>query len=271
MGVFGPRIFVFDELFTADQTLRGQARAVREAAGDLTVPAGDLPPEARSVLSGLGALRGRLERAADALTEAATTLGQIGAAAQRADSAGWLAGFGASLRSNVLPPGAHGPLGPYPWVFGRLTSLNSAAGTMLRHRYGYPWVKDGDHWRVNGSGPRLHPRLRTWADRASKAGKVAGPAAIAANSLNNRLRDGASLPKASAGAVGESATVFGCATAGAKLGAAAPVPHPLAKGALAVGGGVVGGAACSGPGKWVGDKVSGGASKVAGFVGKILP
>jgi hypothetical protein len=156
-------------------------------------------------------------------------------------------------------------------VFGRLAFLNNSAGTLLRHRYGYPWVKEGDHWRVNGSGPRLHPRLRTWADRAAKAGKVAGPAGIAANALNNRLRDGVSLPKASAGAVGESATVFACATAGAKAGAAVPVPHPLAKGALAVGGGVVGGAACSGPGKWVGDKFSDAADEVAGFVGKIVP
>lgn len=270
MGAFGPRIFVFDELFTADQTLRGRARAVREAAGDLTVPPGRLPPEAQSVLSSLGALRGRLERAADALVEAASTLGQVGVAAQRADAPGLLDPFWASLRGNVLPPGEHGPLGPYPWVFGRVTFLTSAATTMLRHRYGYSWVKDGDHWRVNGSGPRLHPRLRTLADRASKAAKVGGPAATAVNSLNNRLRDGASLPKAAAGTVGESATVLGCASAGAKLGAAAPVPHPLAKAGLVIGGGVVGGAACSGPGKWVGDKVSDGASAVFGFVKKAV-
>jgi len=282
MGVFGTRIFVFDELFAADQSLRGQARAVLTAAGELTLPSAGLPPEARSAVAGLAGLRGRLERAADALTEAAIALGQTGAAAQRADSAGWLDSFGTSMRDNLLPPGGYGPLGIAPWLFGRLGFLVDGGSTLLRHRYGYPWVKDGNHWRVNGSGPRLHPLLRPWADRAAKAGRLAGPAAVAGMSLNERLKNGASVPKAAAGAVGETATVFGCATAGAKAGAAVPIPHPIAKGALVVGGGVVGGAACSGPGKWVGDKVSDGAShvadkvgdgakKVVGVVGKIVP
>lgn len=269
MAAFGLRIFVFDELFTADQTLRDQARTVRDAAGDLTVPAGDLPPEAQSVLAGLGALRGRLERAADALVEAASTLGRIGAAAQRADSPGPLKSFGMALRSNVLP-GETGPLGPYPWVFGRLVFLNDAATTMLRHRYGYPAAKGGNHWRVYGSGPRLRPQLRTVADKAARMGRLANPLAIGASTLNSRLRAGGSAPRVAAGTVAESATVLGCASAGVKVGAAAPIPHPLAKGALVVGGGALGAAACSPVGKWVGDKASDGADAVVRGAGKVV-
>ncbi|MEU8386030.1 hypothetical protein, partial [Streptosporangium sp. NPDC048865] len=215
--------------------------------------------------------RGRLERAADAMVAAAGLFGQTEAAAKKADTPGMMAAFGTSLKENVVPPGEHGPLGPYTWMFGRLTFLNGALGTTLRHRYGYPHAKDGKHWRVNGSGPRLHPQLRTWADRAAKAGKVAGPLGLYAHTLNNRLRDGASVPKATAAAAGESATVFACATAGAKAGAAVPIPHPMAKGALVVVGGLGGGAACSGPGKWVGDRVADGAGKVGDFVKDMLP
>ncbi|MER5643742.1 hypothetical protein [Streptosporangium sp. NPDC002524] len=278
MSRFNLRIFVFDELFSADQSLRGHARVVREAATDLTVPAGGLPPEAQAALNGLAALRGRLEHAADAMVAAAGSFGQTGAAARKADTPGVLAGFGRSLKENVVPPGEYGPLGPYTWMFGRLTFLQGALDKMLRHRYGYPHAKDGRPWRVNGSGPRLHPRLRTWADRAAKAGKVAGPLGLYANSLNNRLRNGASVPRETAGAAGEAATVFACATVGAKAGAAVPIPHPAAKVGLAIGGGLVGGAACSRPGKWVGDrvadgadKVADGASKVGGFVKDVLP
>ncbi|MFC4533077.1 hypothetical protein [Sphaerisporangium dianthi] len=271
MSAFNLRIFVFDELFAADESLRGQARRVREAAADLTMQPGDLPPEAQQVLAGLPSLRGRLERAADALTAAAESFGETGTAAKKADRPGIVPAFGKALKENFAPPGEHGPLGPYTWLFGRLTAVNSTAIKLLRHRYGYPHAQNGPPWRTLLAGPKLHPQLRTLVDRADKIGKVAGHAGRTVHAFNNRLRDGASVGKATAGALGESATVGACAMVGAKAGAAVPIPHPGVKLGLGIGGGIVGGAACSAPGKWVGDKVADVAGKAGRLVKDLLP
>jgi hypothetical protein len=261
------QVFVFDELFGADQDLRAQARQVREAADGLVVRVGGLPPEAQSIVAGLGGLRGRLERAADQLAAAGSAIGQVRADVMRADAPGWLPQIRDAFRGNVLPPGGYGPLGPFPWLAGRMAWATGAGATFLKHRYGYPWADDGRHWRVNGSGPRLHPQLRGPVDAAAKVGKVGGAGATFASALSRRLKEGSSVPKAAAGAAGETGSVLGCAAAGARAGAAVPIPHPVAKGALVVGGGVVGGAACSAPGKWVGDRVSDGVGAVGKGVG----
>jgi hypothetical protein len=103
--VFGLRVFDIGELFAADQSLRGRARTVREAASDLRVDTGGLPPEAQSIVATADALRGRLTRAADSLAEAASALGQTGADAKHADNPGPLTITKAllSLASGELP------------------------------------------------------------------------------------------------------------------------------------------------------------------------
>jgi len=265
---YGLRVFVFDELLGADEDLRRQARTLNEAAGDLAIDVPGLPPEARSAVAGLPGLAARLEGAARELLAAAADLGQAGVDARHADAAGWLLDLWQALRSKATPQG--GPLGLAPWVFGALAGAVSAAAKLARHQYGYPWVKDGHKWRLNGSGPRLHPLLRPWAERAATAGKAGGAAATFALALNRRLREGASVPRAVGGATGESGTVLACAGAGARAGLAAPIPHPLAKGAVVVGGGIVGGAACTGPGRWVGDKASWVGGTVADGVKKLF-
>jgi hypothetical protein len=93
----GPSIFVFDELFEADQELRRHARTVDEAAYGLTVPAAGLPPEAQPIVAGVRALRGTLERAAEGLTSAAAAFGQAEADARRADAPGLLTYLKAGL------------------------------------------------------------------------------------------------------------------------------------------------------------------------------
>jgi hypothetical protein len=265
---YGLRVFYFDELLGADEGLRRQARTLTEAAGDLAIDLPGLPPEGQAAVAGLAGLSARLEAAARELLAAATALGQAGADAQLADAAGWLVDLWQGLRGKAIPE--TGPLGFAPWVFGALAGGLGAAARLVRHRYGYPWVKHGHKWRINGSGPRLHPLMRPWAERAATAGKAGGAAATFAIALNRRLREGASVPRAVGGATGESGTVLACAGAGVRAGAAAPIPHPLAKGAVVVGGGIVGGAACTGPGRWVGDKASWVGGKVSDGVKKIF-
>ncbi|MGH3663452.1 MAG: hypothetical protein ACRDT8_21135 [Micromonosporaceae bacterium] len=258
MTLPGVLVFAFAELFGADQNLRSQARAVGEAAADLNVDVGGLPPETASVLAGLHGLRGRLQSAQDALIAAGAELGSLGADAQRVD-AGWLGLMWQTLRATVIPPGDPGPLGPTPWWVQRLGLGGGALMTFLRTRYGTPlWVTEGPKWRTYGSGPRLHPQLQRLADKLDGPLKWGGFAAGAAGAFSRRLDQGASVPEATGGAVGESGTMFACATGAARGAMAAPIPHPLAKGGAVLGAGIIGGAACSGPGRWVGDRFSDG-------------
>ncbi|MFF3853579.1 hypothetical protein [Micromonospora sp. NPDC002575] len=263
-GFSGVRVFVFGELFDLDQRLRGQARALGEVAGDLHLDTGPLPPEAQAVVAGLKGLAGLLDRAADTLLAAATAFGQTGADASRADLLDPFTPMLASLKGKVVPPGGYGPLGPYPWLGGQAAFLGGTAATMLRSHYGYRhWVKDGPKWPINGSGPRAHPEVRQAIDRTARIAKIGGLAASAAGSGSRRLKEGASVPEVAAGTAAETATVRACATAGAQLGVAAPIPHPLVKGGAIVAGGVIGGTACSGPARWVGDRASDAAGEVA--------
>src|SRR6478609_1394703 len=87
MDIAGLRVFVFDELSTADEDLRAQGRRARAAAADLEVSTGGLPSEAAGALAALRGLRSRLERAADALTAAGRALGEVAADARHADRA----------------------------------------------------------------------------------------------------------------------------------------------------------------------------------------
>lgn len=255
MTGYGPLVFVFDELFGTDERLRGEARRVGGAGEDLKIDVSGLPPEAKPVVAAVAGLRGRLDRAERGLTSAAAMLGQLGIAARGVDLS-WLWN---GLKGNVVPPGDPGPLGLLPWALGRLGFAANAGLTGLRARYGTPfWVTDGPQWRTFGSGPRLHPQLRSLADRAAGPVKWGGLGLTAAGAFSRRLGEGADVPQATGGAAAESGTMFGCASAGARAGAAAPIPHPLGKAAAVLGGGLVGGAACSAPGKWVGDRVSDG-------------
>jgi hypothetical protein len=258
-----PLVFAFDELSEADQRLRAQARSLGEAADGLVVRVGGLPPEAQSIVAGLGGLKARLERAADQLFAAASAFGQVAADASRADTSGWLPQMWDGFRGTVLPPGGYGPLGPFPWMAGRLAFGAGAGATALRYRNGYPWAPAGENWRVNGSGPRLHPMLRGPVDRLAKAAKVGGLATGFASSFSQRLKGGSSVPEAAGGAAAEAGTMFGCATAAARGAAAVPIPHPAVKAGVVVGAGVVGGAACSAPGRWVGDRASDAAGRIA--------
>jgi hypothetical protein len=252
---YGPLVVVFDELFGADERLRGEARSIGDAAADLAVDVSGLPPEAKPIVAAVRGLRGRLDRAERKLTSAASMLGQLGTAAKGVDL-GW---FWNAVKGNVVPPGNPGPLGVWPWILGRFAFGAGAGLTGLQARYGTPfWVKDGPEWRVFGSGPRLNPQLQRLASRLNGPLLWGGAALTAAGSFSRRMGEGASAPEAVGGAAGETGTVVGCATAGARAGAAAPVPHPLAKAALVLGGGLVGGAACSAPGRWVGDRFSDG-------------
>lgn len=267
---FGLRIFVFGELFDADQRLRRQARSVSEAADDLNVSVGGLPPEAESVVAGLRGLRGQLDRAAHTLVAAAGTIGRVGAGAARADAGNWPSLMWEALQRNVLPPDDPGPFGELPWWLGRVAFGTGAGVQLARARAGHrPWVKHGSKYPLYGSR-YVAPARRSLIDRAARLGKVGGAGGVFAGSLSRRLNEGAGAPRAAGGAVGESATVLGCATTGAKIGLRAPIPHPAGKAAAAVGGGVAGGVACSGPGRWVGDRASDAVDEIGEGAGKVV-
>jgi hypothetical protein len=153
-----------------------------------------------------------------------------------------------SFKNNVLPPDGYGPLGPWPWVGGRVAFGVGAGATAAGYRYGYPHA-DGKPWKVFGR-PNLHPQGRSLVDRAARAAKVGGTAATFLGSLSERLRNGGNVPKAAVGAAAETATVGACARGGAAVGGAvADLPG-------AVGGGIIGGAACSPVGRWIGDRAA---------------
>jgi hypothetical protein len=251
----GLMVIAVDELSAADQRLRAAVRGIDEATDELVVSTGDLPPEAVSIVAGLAGLRRQLESAARELRSAAGTFGAVAAEAAQADAGGWLTQAWGSLRGAVTPPGGYGPFGPIPWIGGRVTLASGASETVLKHLYGYPWVSEGAQWRIFGS-PSLSPQWRGPVEWAGKVGSVGGTALTFASDVSRRLDTGAPIPEAAAGGAAETATVWACATGGARLAAGLPIPNPAWKAGAVIGAGLVGGAACTGPGRWVGDRAS---------------
>ncbi|MBO0869076.1 MAG: hypothetical protein J2P15_10965 [Micromonosporaceae bacterium] len=259
----GLMVIAVDELSTADQQLRAQARRLEGAADDLVVSTGDLPPEAQSIVAGLPGLRNRVESAARQLRTAADTFGTVAAEAVLADGGGLFGtAFGGllmktltGLKGDVIPPGGYGPFGPVPWIAGRFTLVAGAADTIFSHRYGYPWA-DGTHWRVYGTGPYLSPKWRGPVEWAGKVGKYGGLGITLASTFSQRLNRGESVPQAAGGAGVETASMWACATAGARVANALPIPNPFVKGGAILIGGAGAGAACSTPGRWLGDRAS---------------
>lgn len=250
----GVIVIAVDELTVADQRLREQARRIEEAADDLVVSTGDLPPEAQSIVAGLPGLRTRLDAAARQIRSAADTFGSVAAEARNIDAGGWLAQAWNGLRGVVVPSDGSTPLGLAQWILGRVALGTGAAVTALKYAHGFPWVKDGPQWRSLTAGPKLNPRWRGKVAKAGKVASVAGTALTFGGALEDRLHQGKPVSQAVTGAGGETASIWACATAGARIASGLPIPHPYARAAVVVGAGIVSGAGCSGPGKWVGDR-----------------
>jgi hypothetical protein len=173
-----------------------------------------------------------------------------------------------SFKGNFLPPGKdYGPLGPLPWWGGRAFAGAGAAATAAHSRGGIPWATDRT-WRVF-SKPSIHPEWRRLVDRAARASKLGGNATAFLGSLSQRLHDGRSGQSAAAGAAAETATVAGCARVGASAGVTFTPPHPAAKAAGAIAGGIGGAVVCSPVAKKAGDLVGDAVDKVGGAVDDI--
>jgi hypothetical protein len=270
-------VLAVDELAATDQRLRTAARRLDEAADDMVVDTGNLPPEAHSIVAGLPGLRNQVAAAARQARSAADTFGGLAADAAHADAGDWLGLMWSSLRGAVVPSGGPGPLGEFPWLAGRVALAGGASETVLKHIYGYPHVTEGTQWRIFGS-PSLSPQWRGPVEWAGKVGNVGGTAVTFTGAFTRRLDHGSPAPQAVAGAAGETASIWACATGGARLAAGLPIPNPAWKAGAVIGGGLIGGAACTGPGRWVGDRASdfaggvvNGAKKVGGFIKDHVP
>lgn len=252
MSASPTRVIVFDELLGLDESLRAQARTVGEVGGGIDIDVGGLPPEAQELVEDLRGIGRAIERGAERLVKIAAEFGQTAADALGLDRK-WLELAWGTARSQVLPPGGYGPLGAVPWAGGRAAFGASQAAALLRHKGGYrPWVTDpAKRWPKYLSGPSIHPLFGKWADRFAKGGTIAGSGFTFADAFSRRMKEGQDATRAVAGAGGETATAFGCAKTGAKIGS--KVPGGWTKVAGAVGGGVLGAAGCTKWGRSVGD------------------